>query len=52
MLIGNFYKYIDIDATIMLLCTLVLSQLDYVNYQGHQQLLLNHIKQHKTLQPG
>ena len=30
-LISNIRKYIDIDSTKMLLCTLVLSQLDYVN---------------------
>ena len=30
-LISNIQKYIDIDTTKMLLCTLVLSQLDYVN---------------------
>ena len=30
-LISNIQKYIDIDSTKMLLCTLVLSQLDYVN---------------------
>ena len=31
MLICNIHKYINIDTTKMLLCTLVLSQLDYVN---------------------
>ena len=31
MLICNICKYINIDTTKMLLCTLVLSQLDYVN---------------------
>ena len=30
-LISNIQKYIDTDTTKMLLCTLVLSQLDYVN---------------------
>ena len=30
-LISNIHKYINIDITKMLLCTLVLSQLDYVN---------------------
>ena len=30
-LIRNIWKYIDIDSTKMLLCTLVLSQLDYAN---------------------
>ena len=31
MLVCNICKYINIDTTKMLLCTLVLSQLDYVN---------------------
>ena len=54
MLICNICKYINIDTAKMLLCTQVQSRLDYVNpyYQGHQQLQQNHIKQHKTLQPG
>ena len=31
MIISNICKYVNIDTTKMLLCTLVLSQLDYVN---------------------
>ena len=30
-LFSNIHKYINIDTTKMLLCTLVLSQLDYIN---------------------
>ena len=52
-LISNICKYINIDTTKMLLCTLVLSQLDYVNsiLSRAPKLLLNHTKQSKILQP-
>ena len=51
--ICNIGKYININTTEMLLCTLVLSQLDYVNsiLSRAPTTTLNHIKQHKTLQP-
>ena len=38
MLINNIHKYYNIETTNRLLCSLVLSQLDYVNSILHKAL--------------